>query len=430
MRVRLQNGMLYDSVEGCLDRMNITYDDSTGKIVSIGDDVSSVDEVVDVKGALILPAFIDLHVHLRDPGFTDKETLASGLQSAAAGGFSHVACMPNTQPPTDTPEIVRDIVSRGQQIGKAMVHPIACITVGQLGQALTDVEALKKSGAIALSDDGKGVQHGTRMLQAMQAATTWDMPIIIHSEDESLSLSGVLHPNAAKRLGVPELLPESEAAMIARDILLAEKSGVHLHVCHVSTEASVSFIRWAKSRGVRITAEVTPHHLLLDERAITHDDGKFKVNPPLQSERDRTACLEGFLDGTLDMVATDHAPHTALEKSRGIKDSPFGMVGLELCFPLLYTHLVKSGIVSLGRLIEAMSSAPARLFGLSGGVVRPGANADLAIVNVERERSVEPTAFYSRGGNTPFAGWTLTGWTERTLLRGKTIFVDGEERIE
>lgn len=429
MKIRLQNGMLYNALEGDVYPSNVTYDDETGKILSIGDDASAVDKVIDVQRNWILPAFIDMHVHLRDPGFTQKETLASGVQSAAAGGFSHVACMPNTNPPVDNPNIVQDIVKRAHSLHKSSVHPIACITVGQRGEVLTDAAALKASGAIALSDDGKGVQHGARMLEAMRAAKACNMPIIIHSEDETLSLDGVLHPNAAERIGLKALLPESEAAMIARDILLADRVGVHLHVCHVSTEASVALIRWAKSRGVRITAEVTPHHLLLDERAITHDDGKFKVNPPIQSERDRTACMEGFLDGTLDIIATDHAPHTTAEKSHGIAQAPFGMVGLELCFPLLYTHLVKSGIVPLRRLVDAMAREPARLFGLSGGVIRPSSVADLTIVDIERERTVKPSEFYSRGRNTPFDGWNLTGWIQHTVVRGTTIFRDGEERI-
>lgn len=428
MKIRLDGGMLYDAASGEMIPSSVTYDDTTGKICSIGDG-GDADEIIELHGEFILPGFIDMHVHLRDPGFTDKETLKTGLQSAAAGGFTQVACMPNTNPPTDNESIVKDIITRGRDVGKSLVRPIACITVGQKGEALTDIASLKAAGAVALSDDGKGVQHGKRMLDAMIRAKECGLPVVIHSEDETLSLDGVLHPNAARRIGVPELLEESEAAMIARDILLAEKSGAHLHVCHVSTEASVSLIRWAKARGVHITAEVTPHHLLLDERVITADDAKYKVNPPLQSERDRVACLEGFLDGTLDIIATDHAPHTSAEKARGIQHAPFGMVGLEICFPLLYTHLVKPGIVPLGRLVDAMTELPAQLFGLTGGRIRPGEDADFAIVNVARQTAIEPAKFYTRGRNTPFAGWTATGWTARTVFRGKTIFVSGEEHI-
>ncbi|MFB5191575.1 dihydroorotase [Alicyclobacillus fastidiosus] len=430
MKVRLEGGRLLDPTKGELFEANVAYDDVTGLIVAVGDDLGEADRVVTLHGELILPGFVDLHVHLRDPGFTAKETLATGLQAAAAGGFTQVACMPNTNPPTDQPAIVRDIIQRGRDAKKADVHPIACITIGQAGDELTDFEALKAAGAVALSDDGKGVQHGARMLEAMERAKAAHLPVVIHSEDETLSLDGVIHPDAAKRIGVKGLLPESEAAMIARDILLAERTGVHLHVCHVSTEQSVALIRWAKARGVRITAEVTPHHLLLTESIITHDDAVFKVNPPLQGERDRHACLEGFLDGTLDIIATDHAPHTAEEKSRGIAKAPFGMVGIETVFPLLYTYLVAPGVVPLNRLVDAMTRRPTELFGLPGGIIRPGATADLAIVSTDEERRIDPERFYSKGRNTPFANWHAAGWTVRTILRGKQIFEQGEERFE
>ncbi|WAH35511.1 dihydroorotase [Alicyclobacillus dauci] len=429
MRIRIDGGRLLHSQTGELYGASVCYDDVTGKITAIGDETIPADKVETLQGELILPGFIDMHVHLRDPGFTAKETLTSGLQSAAAGGFTHVACMPNTNPPTDAAEIVRDITTRGRDVGKTSVHPIACITVSQKGEALTDFAQLKEAGAIALSDDGKGVQHGRRMLDAMTRAKELDMPIVIHSEDETLSGNGVLHPEAAKRIGVPGLLEESEAAMIARDILLAERTGVHLHVCHVSTEQSVALIRWAKARGVHITAEVTPHHLLLTEALITEDDAVWKVNPPLQGERDRMACLEGFLDGTLDMIATDHAPHTVDEKSRGILRAPFGMVGSEVAFPLLYTYLVLPGIVPLSRLVEAMTRVPATHFGIDGGAMHVGGTADFAIVDLTKEKEIDPDRFYTRGRNTPFAGWRATGWTARTIHLGREIFIAGEERF-
>ncbi|EPZ51535.1 dihydroorotase [Alicyclobacillus acidoterrestris] len=429
MKVRIEGGQLLDSRCGELFRADIAYDDERGHIVAVGDCLGEADKVVKLNGELVLPGFVDMHVHLRDPGFTDKETLATGLQAAAAGGFAHVACMPNTNPPVDSAALVEDIIARGRAIGKADVHPIACITVGQAGDELTDFEALKQAGTIALSDDGKGVQHGARMLEAMARAKAAGLPVVIHSEDETLSLDGVIHPDAAKRIGVKGLLPESEAAMIARDILLAERTGAHLHVCHVSTEQSVALIRWAKARGVNITAEVTPHHLLLTESIITHDDAVFKVNPPLQGERDRHACLEGFLDGTLDIIATDHAPHTAEEKARGIAHAPFGMVGIETVFPLLYTYLVAPGVVPLSRLVDAMTRRPSELFGLPGGSIRPGSPADLTIVRTDEERRIDPEQFYSKGRNTPFTNWHAAGWTVRTILRGKDIFVQGEERL-
>lgn len=408
MIIRLDGGRLYDTGRGSFEQASVTYDSNHGRILAIGQGDLPADHVVPLDGAAILPGFIDMHVHLRDPGLTEKESLASGLQSAAAGGFTQVACMPNTKPPTDTAEIVEDIVRRGRDVGKTQVHPIACITRGQAGEELTDFASLKAAGAVGLSDDGKGVQHGGRMLQAMGIAGELGMPIIIHSEDETLSGRGVLHPEAAKRLGLEGIPVEAEAAMIARDVLLAQATGAHLHVCHVSTEPSVAIIRWAKARGIRVTAEVTPHHLLLDESIIDTDDARFKVNPPLQSERDRAACLEGFLDGTLDIIATDHAPHTAAEKAQGIALAPFGMVGFETAFSLLYTYLVVPGIVPLRRLMEGMTSRPAEIFGLEGGAIYPGGRADLTIVDLTAEEAVDPDRFYSKGRNTPFAGWRLS----------------------
>lgn len=429
MRRRIDGGRLFDTVTSTFYEASVLCDDETGQIVAIGDHSLQADEVISLSGEAILPGFIDMHVHLRDPGFTHKETLATGLQAAAAGGFTQVACMPNTNPPTDSADVVSDIINRGRDIRKTQVHPIACITVGQAGHALTDFAALKGAGAVGLSDDGKGVQHGGRMTEAMRMAAKLNLPVIIHSEDETLSGAGVIHPDAAKRIGVVGLPIEAEAAMIARDVLLAESTGVHLHVCHVSTEPSVAIIRWAKARGIRVSAEVTPHHLLLDESLIQTNDATFKVNPPLQSGRDRAACLEGLLDGTLDIIATDHAPHTAQEKSQGIASAPFGMVGSETAFGLLYTYLVLPGIVPLARLVEAMTSKPAGLFGLAGGVIRQGAVADFAIVNLDRERIIDPASFYSMGRNTPFAHWHAVGFLTQTFLRGRSIFQMGEERL-
>lgn len=429
MIIRLCGGRVFDTVRHVFDEVSVTFDTEEGKIVAIGHGELPADETIQLHGEAILPGFIDMHVHLRDPGLTDKETLASGLQSAAAGGFTQVACMPNTKPPTDSAEIVTDIIRRGQAIAKSEVHPIACITRGQAGEELTDFSALKAAGAVGFSDDGKGVQHGGRMLEAMRRAKEIDRPVIIHSEDETLSGRGVLHPNAAKRLGLEGIPIEAETAMIARDVLLAEATGAHLHVCHVSTEPSVAVIRWAKARGIRVTAEVTPHHLLLNESIIDSDDAKFKVNPPLQGERDRAACLEGFLDGTLDIIATDHAPHTAAEKANGISQAPFGMVGFETAFSLLYTYLVLPGVLPFSRLLEGMTSAPATLFGLDGGFLTPGGRADFTIVDLTSESAVHPDAFYSKGRNTPFTDWQVTGLVRRTIRAGQTIFEAGEERL-
>ncbi|WP_304459704.1 dihydroorotase, partial [Alicyclobacillus sendaiensis] len=387
------------------------------------------DVVRSIRGLSVLPGFIDVHVHLRDPGLTHKETLASGLQAAAAGGFTQVACMPNTKPPIASAEIVEDIRRRGAAIGKAEVHPIACLTADQAGERLADYASLAQAGALGFSDDGRGVQDGGLMRQALVELRSLGKPAMIHAEDESISRGGALHERAAARLGTSAQPGSAEAAMIARDVLLAEETGAHLHVCHVSREASVAIVRFAKARGVRVTAEVTPHHLLLSERDIDGPDAVWKVNPPIAAEEDRRACLAAFADGTLDVIATDHAPHHPDEKAKGMDEAPFGMVGLEVAFAVLYTGLVREGLVPMRRLVAAMSARPAQLFGLQGGQIRPGARADLVLVDLGRRFRVDPSEFYTKGRNTPFAGREVFGRVVETIRAGRAIFCEGEERL-
>lgn len=428
MRVRINGGKLLDLVDGSLTETSLLIDDETKSVLAIGNDIASADTTVELAGEVLLPGFIDMHVHLREPGFENKETIATGARAAAAGGFTQIACMPNTNPPLDSVELLEYVKSQAEAARATQVLPIACITKGQRGEELTDFAALKQAGAVALSDDGKGVQHGGLMRQAMVEAAKVGLGIAIHAEDETIAGTGVLHGPSARRLNLKDIPPEAESAMIARDILLAEQTGAHLHVCHVSVESAVSLIRWAKGRGVRVTAEVTPHHLLLTDDIIDENNAVYKVNPPLRSERDRLACLEGFLDGTLDMIATDHAPHTAEEKSRPIEESPFGMVGIETVFPLLYTYLVKTGKLSLTELVKRMSTSPAQAFNLKGGVIRAGGVADFVAVDLATERHIDPTQFYSKGRNTPFEGWNASGWPVLTVTLGKVIH-HAKERV-
>lgn len=425
MRTRVTGGRLLDLVDGSLTTTDILVDDQSGIIVAMGQDLGVAEKTVQLQGEVLLPGFIDVHVHLREPGFEDKETIATGARAAAKGGFTQIACMPNTKPPLDSPERLAFVRRQAEAAGASQVLPIACITKDQRGEQLTDLAALKAAGAIAFSDDGKGVQHGGLMREAMKQLARLDMPVCIHAEDETLSGPGVLDAGAANRLGLESIPPEAESAMIARDILIAEQTGAKLHICHVSVESAVALVRFAKRRGVRITAEVTPHHLLLTDDEIQADDAIYKVNPPLRSERDRAACLEGFLDGTLDMVATDHAPHTEAEKQLGIERAPFGMVGIETVFPLLYTYLVIPGRLSLAQLALRMSTRPAQTFGLPGGVIRVGGSADLVAVDLDREQRVNPATFYSKGRNTPFRDWPASGWPTMTMGRGHVIYNAG-----
>ncbi|KPV45331.1 dihydroorotase [Alicyclobacillus ferrooxydans] len=428
MKRKITGGRLLDLTDGSLTETEILVDEDSGLVVAIGFDLPAADETIELHGEVLLPGFIDLHVHLREPGFEHKETIQSGARAAAAGGFTKIACMPNTNPPLDSAAKVQDVRERAQAAGAAGVFPIACITEGQAGKTLTDYQALKEAGAIALSDDGKGVQDGGLMREAFIRAAEVGLPIAIHAEDESIARDGVFNPGAAAKYGVSVQHGESESAMIARDLLLAEQTGAKLHICHVSVEPAVALIRWAKQRGVRVTAEVTPHHLLLSEDAIERADPVYKVNPPLRSEADRLACLEGFLDGTLDVIATDHAPHSAEEKAKPLSAAPFGIVGIETVFPLLYTYLVETGHISLRDLVLRMSTRPAEAFGLTGGSIRVGGPADITAVDLDTERTIDPEKFYSKGRNTPFAGWQAKGFSQLTLFEGKVIYKNEEVR--
>nr|WP_149027099.1 dihydroorotase [Novibacillus thermophilus] len=403
-----------------------------GIITSVGDRLPTgdEDEIVEANGKTLLPGLIDVHVHLREPGFEEKETIASGSRAAARGGFTTIAAMPNTEPVTDTADLVREQYRKAGKEAVVNVHFYGAITEGLRGEELTDFQALKEAGAFALTDDGVGIQSAGQMLAAMERAKEVGLTVVAHCEDNSLADRGVMHDGEkASRLGLPGIPAEAEAAHIVRDALLAERTGVHYHVCHVSSAASVQAIREAKQRGVHMTAEVTPHHLVLTEDDIPGDNALYKMNPPLRSARDRSALMAGLLDGTIDFIATDHAPHETAAKRRGFRGAPFGVIGLETAFPLLYTRLVLTGFLTLEQLVKRMSTAPAACFGLPGGVICEGAQADLTLVDLEREETVDPAAFYSKSENTPFCGWRLTGWPVWTMVGGQVVYDEAQGGI-
>ena len=424
MKLLIQNAC-YIAFNGEQKQADILIED--GVITNISASIKAdVDRKVDARGKLVSAGFIDLHIHLREPGGEKKETIATGTLAAARGGFTTVAAMPNTRPVPDTMEQMEWLQNRIQETAKVRVLPYASITTRQLGQELTDFEALKQAGAFAFTDDGVGVQSAERMLAAMRNARAVNMAIVAHCEENTLINKGCVHEGSfSEKNGLNGIPSICESVQIARDVLLAEATGCHYHVCHISTKESVRVVRDAKRAGINVTAEVTPHHLLLSQDDIPGLDPNYKMNPPLRDAVDRDALIEGLLDGTIDFIATDHAPHTVEEKSEGMVLAPFGIVGLETAFPLLYTNLVLKNIISLEQLIEFLTIKPAEAFALPYGKIEIGAPGDLVLLNLDVEHEINPEEFLSKGKNTPFGGWTCKGWPEMTIAGGKIAWEKG-----
>lgn len=401
---------------------------SGDKIAEIGKDLSIEDaQVIDGQGLFLAPGFIDVHVHLREPGGEHKETIETGTLAAAKGGYTTICAMPNTRPVPDTKENLAHVNQLIEEKALIRVLPYASITIREAGKERTNLTELKEHGAFAFTDDGVGVQEAGMMYEAMQDAAKQNMPIVAHCEDNTLIYGGAMHEGTRnKELGLPGIPSIAESVHIARDVLLAEAAGAHYHVCHVSTKESVRVIRDAKKAGIHVTAEVSPHHLLLTEHDIPGDDADWKMNPPLRGTEDLQALRDGLLDGTLDFIATDHAPHTAEEKSAGIAKAPFGITGFETAFPLLYTHFVKEGKWSLKQLIDWMTAKPANVFGMPYGKIDIGATADLVLIDLNKEQQIDRTTFLSKGKNTPFDGWTCFGWPVTTIYGGSIVWKDGQ----
>ena len=383
------------------------------------------DKVVDCRGRWVSAGLVDLHVHLREPGFSSKETIATGTAAAAHGGFTTVCAMPNLEPAPDSLENLRRETAIIERDAVVKVLPYATITRRRAGREIVDFAALKPYVA-AFSDDGSGVQDDDMMLAAMRAAAANDCIIAAHCEVNSLLHGGYIHDGAyAAAHGHKGISSESEWRQIERDIKLAEQTGCRYHVCHISTKESVALIRDAKRSGVRITCETGPHYLTMCD-ADLREEGRFKMNPPIRSAADRDALIEGAQDGTIDVIATDHAPHTAEEKSRGLAGSAMGVVGLETSFAVIYTKLVMAGIISPERMIELMAEAPRRIFALGGGLAA-GEKADIAVFDLDNEFTVDPATFLSKGRSTPFEGWRLHGQTILTLVDGRMAYRDDEK---
>jgi dihydroorotase len=396
-----------------------------GAVAAVGERLDAPEgaEVVDASGLVVAPGLIDVHVHLREPGQEHKETIASGARAAAAGGFTAVVAMPNTDPPIDNPGTVGFVVAEGRRAGAARVYPSGCITVGQAGEHLTEFGELVAAGAVCVTDDGRPVMSAAVMRMALEYALAFDLPVAVHEEDLTLSRGGSMNEGLiATRLGLTGIPNAAEDVMIARDLMLAELTGGRLHVQHVSTRLGVEMIRAARSRGVRVSAEGTPHHFTLTDAAVDSYRTDAKMNPPLRSEADRDAVRRGVADGTLDVIATDHAPHHYDEKEQAFDDAPNGIVGLETSLGLAYTELVATGLMDLSTLVERMSCAPARALSLPGGTLRPGSPADVTLIDTREEWTVDPARFVSLSRNTPFGGRRLRGRAVRTLVGGVTVW--------
>jgi len=380
------------------------------------------DKIIDAAGLWLLPGLVDLHAHFRDPGLTHKEDLVTGAAAAVRGGFTTVCAMPNTIPATDSAEIVSDIRKRSDEIGLARIIPIAAITQSMEGEKLTDFAKLKEAGALAFSEDGLTVRDAGLMMAAFEEARQLDMPVFVHCEDVSIMQGGVMNAGKqAEKLGLKGIHPATEDVIVARDILLAEHREARLHICHVSTAGAVQLVREAKARGVLVTAEVCPHHFILTDEDILTADSNFKMNPPLRSRVDIAAIKAGIADGTIDAIATDHAPHTAQEKAQSFETAPFGIVGLETVLPLAM-ELVDTGLIKPSQLAELLSLAPAEILGIDRGHLSEGGVADIVIIDSLAEYVVDPADFASKSKNTPFAGRKVKGKVVCTIVDGRIVY--------
>jgi len=396
-----------------------------GKIARLGPKlaVPHATTVIDAAGKVVCPGFIDMHVHLREPGYEYKETVASGTRAAAAGGFTAVCCMANTSPVNDNRSITDYILAKARSEGIVRVYPIGAVTRGLEGKELAELAELAEAGCVGFSDDGKCVMNAELYRRAMEYTLPFAAPVISHAEDHALSRSGAMHEGVVStELGLRGIPAAAEDVMVARDIVLAELTGAHVHIAHLSTAGAARLVRDAKARGVRVTAEVTPHHLLLTDEAVRSWDANTKMAPPLRTKRDTEALVEALADGTLDCIATDHAPHAVADKEGEFDRAANGIVGLETAFTVLHDRLVRPGVLPLATLVARLSRDPARLLNLAGGSLTVGAAADVTLVDPATPVTIDPARFASKSRNTPFGGWTATGAPWKTIVGGKIVW--------
>ncbi|MBP5489091.1 MAG: dihydroorotase [Lachnospiraceae bacterium] len=417
----LRNGHVIDPVNGIDGICDVRFAD--GIVTAVGENLSAEDEQeLDCRGAYVVPGFVDLHVHLRDPGQTAKETLRSGTEAAAAGGYTAVAPMPNTTPATDSAEKITALLRRAKEECRVKLLPITAVTIDQAGTEIADLTAAKCAGAVAMSEDGKSVMDITLYREALKKAAAIGLPMFAHCEDKNLVNGGVINQGvASEKLGLPGITNAVEDVIAARDLILAGETGCHMHLCHCSTAFSAKLLAAAKEEGYPVTGEVCPHHFAMCDDEIPSDDANYKMNPPLRSRKDMEALREAIRDGVFDCISTDHAPHTAEEKARGFAKAPFGIVGSETAFALSYTTLVKGGYIDMTGLVRLMSTNPSRIAGHTGGTLTVGAPADIAVVTGE-ECTIDASEFKSKGRNTPFDGRRVYGKVLATFVDGRRVY--------
>jgi dihydroorotase len=420
-KLLLKNGRIIDPAEGIDGKLDLLIE--KGKVARLDKDIRAKSvKAVDLAGLVVCPGFIDIHVHLREPGQEWKETVATGCRAAAAGGFTGVACMPNTDPVNDSRSVTEFIMAQAEDHGAVAVYPIGCITKGQRGEELAEMGDMMEAGARAFSDDGLPVRSSLVMRRALEYSRIFDVPIIDHCEDATLVDGGVMHEGeVSTRLGLRGWPGAAEDVMVQRNIMLAELTGGHVHIAHLSTAKSLALVRQAKRRKLKVTCEVTPHHISLTDEAVGDYDTDAKMNPPLRSSKDLKALLKGLADGTVDAIATDHAPHLPDEKCIEFAQAPFGVIGLETAVPVCLDRLVHRGVVSLPRLVELFSAGPARVLRIDKGRLPVGSDADITVLDPDKLTTIAPESFQSKCRNTPFNGWTLRGTAVMTIVGGRVV---------
>ena len=422
MTILIKNGRLINPSENLDKVMDIFVED--GIIKEKAESIEKqADTVIDAAGCYVMPGLIDLHVHFRDPGLTYKEDIETGSKAAAKGGFTTVCCMPNTKPVVDNVETVKYIIEKGEKTGLTNVLPVGAVTKNMAGVEITDVEELKKAGICAISEDGKPVMNSGVYRKAMKNAAKANVPVLAHCEDINLVEGGVINlGDKSSELGVKGISNAVEDVIAMRDIMLAKETGATLHLCHCSTKDSVEMVKRAKEEGIKVTAEVCPHHFSMCSDDITSNDGNFKMNPPLRAREDMEALIKGLQDDIMDVISTDHAPHSAEEKAKDLEHAPFGIVGLETSVALTVTNLVKKGYLTPMQMAAKMSYNPAKVLGIPKGTLDEGKIADITIIDPDKEYTIDVNTFESKGKNTPFDGYKVSGEVEYTILNGKVVY--------